>query len=121
MFAAVLAIFSFYLLPAPATPAELLAQRGAFHRRTVIVRGALADYRPRTSRAGNQYTTFSLASGGSKVTVFHRGHANPPLRNGDRVIVTGLFEKERKVGNFTVQNQLDATEATGRPFGVRKE
>ncbi|MGE0002078.1 MAG: hypothetical protein AB7F50_09740 [Fimbriimonadaceae bacterium] len=120
MFAAVLAVYVLLVHPVDTTTAALLARRDSLHGRSVVVRGVVVDYRPRVSKAGNKYTTFSLAAGGAKVSVYHRGHMEPALQDGDAVTVTGVFEKERKVGNFTVHDQVDATELKGRPYGVRK-
>lgn len=121
MFIAVLTAFVLLATPVDATPAELLAGRDGLHQHAVVSRGTVGDYRARTSKAGNKYTTFTITLDGAKVGVYHRGHAEPPLQNGDKARVTGIFQKERTVGDFTVKDQIDASAVQGMPFGAAKE
>ncbi|MCS7236554.1 MAG: hypothetical protein RMM30_11360 [Armatimonadota bacterium] len=68
--------------------------------------GVVSGYREGVSRAGNPYTTFRLAEGGSGVAVFAGGHRG--LRDDIRVRVSGVFQKVRRVARYTFYNEIEA-------------
>lgn len=106
--------------PVAATAAEVLAAREKFDGQAVRVVGKVSKYQAKTSRRGNPYTVFTIEAGGAKLSVYHQEHQAPAPKDGDTVEVTGVYEKERKVGSFTVKDQVDATPGLGRTLGVRK-
>ena len=96
-------------LPARAdlvTIKDLLAEPDKWHGRAVVVNGSVGKLEPRTSQRGNPYYTFRLNDGMQSMTVFSYG--TPEVRDGDRVQVEGTFLKVKRVGKYTLQNQVDA-------------
>ncbi|MCW5937387.1 MAG: hypothetical protein KIT11_08790 [Fimbriimonadaceae bacterium] len=98
---------------------RLLADAAAYDGKAVSVSGQVGDLEQKTSKKGNKYTVFKLASGKESVSVYMQGWPEPALKQGDSVNATGVFERERKVGSFTVKNQLDATKVKGTDYGVK--
>ncbi len=82
-----------------------------FHRKLVQVEGKISDYKEKTSRAGNAYTTFKLVQNDQRITVFTYGHLK--LKDGDEVVVVGRYYKERRVGRSTFRNEIDASPREG--------
>ena len=97
--------------PIKTTVAAILKEPDRFHKKLVQVEGKISDYKEKTSRAGNAYTTFKLEQGEQKITVFSYGHLN--LQNGDEVVVVGRFYKEKRVGRATFKNEIDASPREG--------
>jgi len=64
----------------------------------------------RTSKRGNDYTTFKLVdSKGASMTVYSRGHL--PISSGQSVTVKGRYNKVTHVPpKWTFHNQIDATD-----------
>lgn len=93
-----------------ATVEQVLADPQRYERADwVTVRGTVADFEQHTSRRGNTYFTFKLRDGRNFLNVFSQGNADPRIRNQAIVEVTGKFRKTKTVGDFTVENELDAT------------
>jgi RecG-like helicase len=109
--------------PKPVTVSipELLIARDKHHEKPVTVSGKVADFEARTSRRGNKYTVFKLSENKQTVNVWLRGHleAKDAPKNGDRAAVTGIYRKEKKVGQMTFNNEVDATAKKGQPYGVK--
>lgn len=74
----------------------------------VTIQGKVSAIKHRTSKRGNQYTTFDVtdASGGP-IKVFTWGW--PKISNGDRVEVTGIFQRVKRVGRYIFYNEIEAT------------
>ena len=117
---AVLALGQFPSLVASVEPADLLTRPSAHDGKTVRLSGTVADAKNKVSKRGNPYTTFSLAAGGQKVSIYLRGHLEPPIQDGERLTVTGVFSAVRKVGTMTVKDQVDASAVEGRPYDVAR-
>ena len=63
----------------------------------------------RTSKGGNEYTTFSLIeSSGESIRVFTWGH--PKIKEGQKVKVTGTYRKVKKIRRYTFYNEIEAVE-----------
>ncbi len=97
--------------PIRTTIAAIQKDPDKFHKKLVQVEGKISDYKEKTSRAGNTYTTFKLEQDGQKLTVFSYGHLK--LRDGDAVVVVGRYYKERRVGRATFRNEIDASSREG--------
>ncbi len=97
--------------PIKTTVAAILKEPDRFHKKLVQVEGKVSDYKEKTSRAGNAYTTFKLEQGEQKITIFSYGHLN--LQNDDEVVVIGRFYKEKRVGRATFKNEIDASPREG--------
>jgi len=96
-------------LAAELTVSQLLANPAAFAGQHVTVSGTAQYVRPRTSRKGNDYETFSLCEQGC-VNVFTWGH--PHVREGQRLTVNGTFEAVKHVGRYTFHDEIDADEGS---------
>lgn len=95
---------------APAQIAGVLAHPLIFDGRHLSVSGTVANLSEKTSRRGNDYTTFDLCDGASCIHVYSQGH--PKLTNGQMLKVTGKFFADRHVGNLDFKNELDADEGS---------
>jgi hypothetical protein len=85
----------------------------SFDHQTVTLQGTAIAVKETTSQRGNDYTTFKLQDGGESVSIFTWGH--PPLGNGDRVQVEGVFEREHHQGRYTFYNEVEATKVSPSP------
>jgi cytochrome c-type biogenesis protein CcmE len=99
--------------PAPAlatTPtkiADILANPTSFDGQHLSVAGTVAQLAAKTSRRGNDYTTFDLCDT-TCIHVYSYGH--PKLANGQALTVTGKFFADKHVGSADFKNELDADE-----------
>ena len=91
---------------------DILARPDAFDGREVVLAGKASAVDPRTSRRGNDYFTFRLSDEtGTSLRVFSWG--KPAITPGDRVEVSGRFQRERRVGRYSFTNEVEA-------FRIRK-
>lgn len=97
--------------PVRTTIAAIEKNPDKFHKKLVQLEGKVSDYKEKTSRAGNPYTTFKLVQDENKITVFSYGHLK--LRNDDEVVVVGRYYKERRVGRSTFKHEIDASPREG--------
>ncbi|MER3403555.1 MAG: hypothetical protein C4336_06850 [Armatimonadota bacterium] len=103
--------------PIETTVEAILKDPDSFHKKWVRVEGRVETLKKRVSRAGNKFATFQLGEK-QKLTVYTFGH--PDIEAGDEVIVVGRFFKEKKVGNNTFENEIDASPREGGKI-VKKE
>jgi exonuclease VII large subunit len=101
------------------SPAQVLKDLDKYDEKVVTVAGKVSEFTQKKSRAGNPYFTFKLKEGESVIHVYSRGEAEKELKNGVEVHVTGIFRKEKKMQNFTVKNELDASKEEEKPYGVK--
>lgn len=104
---------------APVTVDDLIKNVGKYNDKTVTVVGRVADYNEKTSKRGNPYITFLLRGKTETANVFLQGRLKKSLKNGDQVEVTGTFRKEKKVGERTFKNEIDATAEKGKPDNIK--
>ena len=107
--------------PVPAKVAEVLKNPAEYDHKSISVKGTVEDFRARTSQAGHDYTTFDLVDGKQKLPVFLANKLENPPKDGDKVTVTGKFDKEKKVGSLTFKNEIDASAKLDKAFGVKKQ
>ena len=86
---------------------ELLATPDRFDQKDVALTGKAEDVHPRTSRRGNEYTTFKLADGTGRINVFIWGKLS--ITPGDQVNVRGIFQRVKRVGKYTFRNEVEAS------------
>ncbi len=85
---------------------ELIASPSAYDGKQVTVSGIASEPRLNESR-GKPFTIFDLSDRpGRSLRVFHWGHL--ALRQGQMVLVEGLFHKEKQVGEHTIHNEIEA-------------
>jgi len=93
---------------------DILARLAAFDGRDVVLEGKASAIDPRTSRRGNEYFTFRLSdASGASLRVFSRGKLT--IAPGDRVEVRGRFKRERRVGQYTFTNEVEARQIRKLP------
>jgi len=87
---------------------EILTNPDQYDGQEVIVQGNASKVKVKVSKKGNEYTTFSLIDGsGKSINVFIWG--NPKIRDGQKVTVSGIFQKIKKVGKYTFYNEIEAS------------
>ena len=104
------------LLAASPTPsassthiADILASPSSFDGQHLTVNGTVQQLSAKTSRRGNDYTTFDLCDA-SCIHVYSYGH--PKIANGQTLTVNGRFFADKKVGTLDFKNELDADEGS---------
>ena len=109
----ILFIFSFLLqfqftLAAEKVPLQdILSNPDKYDGQGVSVQGKASKINPRTSKKGNDYMTFTLRDElGKGMNIFSFGH--PPILDGQKVTVTGIYQKVKKVGKYTFYNEIEA-------------
>jgi hypothetical protein len=89
----------------------LLATPSTYDGAHVVVTGTVSNVNPKTSRAGNEYETFSLCDANSNcVKVFTWGQ--PALNDGDRKTVRGVFSAVKHVGGYNFYNEIESDEGS---------
>jgi hypothetical protein len=76
------------------------------------VHGSVTDVKQKTSRKGNDYTTFQVCET-KCVNVYAHGHVG--VTDGATVTVGGIFTASKNLGSFTVTNQIEADDGAGTP------
>ncbi len=99
---------------------DLLKDPKAYDGKTISVTGAVAEFKQKTSRKGNKYFTFQMKTGDKQIlNVYSQGEAPEGTKDGAKVVVVGVFRQEKKVLDFTVKNEIDATKVEGKENGVK--
>jgi len=86
--------------------AELLAHPEQYDHRDVVVTGKVMNVQLATNRQGQPAYGFLLQDQAGTVKVIGLGHAQ--VREGDLVIVEGVFSRLRQVGRAVVYNEIKA-------------
>ena len=107
----IIAFASFPAIPAQATAgllqiAELLAHPEQYDHRDVVVSGKVTNVQLATNRQGQPAYGFLLQDGAGTVKVISLGQAE--VREGDQVIVEGVFSRLRQAGRTIVYNEIKA-------------
>lgn len=116
-FALVLASLS---AAADLTPDALVKDADKQNGKEVSVVGKIEKLERKTSRAGNKYFVFKLKGEKEIVNVYGRGELPDEWKDGVKAVAAGTFRKEKKVGTFTVKNEVDVSTKEGKKFGVKK-
>jgi hypothetical protein len=86
---------------------EILSNPDKYNGQEVTVQGKASKIKLRTSKGGNDYTTLKLTDDSGKIlNVFSWGH--PALGEGQKVTVTGSYQKVKRVGKKTFYNVIEA-------------
>ncbi len=86
---------------------EILSNPVKYDGREVTMQGKATKIKPRTSKKGNDSTTFILKDeSGKSMNIYTRGH--PLIAEGQRVMVTGIYQKLKIVGRKTIKNEVEA-------------
>lgn len=105
--------------PVSTTVAKIAATPKSFDNKRVTLSGTVAEFQQRTSRSGNDYVVFVLRDGGKSVKVFGFGKPKPPIRNGMKVEITGIYRVEKKQGNQVFTNEVDISPERGKPLTIK--
>ena len=103
-----------FFLQAHNTPAgekitvkEVLSNPDKYDGQEVTIQGKATKIKPRTSKKGDDYTTFTLKDeSGKGMNIYTRGH--PLITEGQKVTVTGIYEKVKMVGRQRFHNEVKA-------------
>lgn len=89
------------------TVEKILADKDSYHGKEVTVSGTVSKLQFKTSKKGNEYTTFTLV-GDSKdfIKVFIFGHSK--IKEGQKVQVAGIYRKVKRVGRYSFYNEIEA-------------
>jgi len=86
--------------------AELIAHPDQYDRQEVVVTGQVTNVQLATNRQGQPAYGFLLKDQGGTVKVIGLGQAE--VREGDQVIVEGVFNRLRQVGRTIIYNEIKA-------------
>lgn len=106
--------------PVTAKVADVLKTPAKFDGKAIAVKGKVAKFKAKTSKAGHDYTLFDLVDGKDKLPIYLSEKLKVAVKDGDTVTVTGKFAAERKVGDRTFKNEIDASSKGDKAFGVKK-
>lgn len=95
----------------PAQPlveiAELLAHPEQYDRQAIVVTGKVTNIQLATNRQGQPAYGFLLQDHAGTLKVISLGQAE--VREGDHVIVEGIFSRLRQAGRMIVYNEVKAS------------
>ena len=89
------------------TAAKLLQDPARFDGAHVVIAGRVVDLRMRAPEQGNAYTSFLLADGTARLSVFGWGKLD--VDPGDLVEVRGEFHSLAHAGSDTLPDTLEAS------------
>ncbi len=98
---------------------ELIRQSAKYDGKAVAVKGKVDHFLAKTSKRGNEYIVFRLKGETESASVFMRGKLAKPFKGGDAVIASGIFRKDKKMGDQAYQNEIDASPESGKDYGVK--
>lgn len=87
--------------------AELLAHPEQYDRQEIVVTGQVANLQLATNRQGQPAYGFLLKDHAGTLKVISLGQAE--VREGEQVIVEGVFSRLRQAGRTIIYNEIKAT------------
>ena len=105
--------------PVDAKVSQIRDKPAEFDGKSVSVRGKVAAFKQKTSRAGREYYTFDLVDAKEKMSVYGGDKLETTPNDGEEVVVTGRFAAKRTVGEHTFENEIDASSKLDKAFGVK--
>ncbi|HXX75814.1 MAG TPA: cytochrome c maturation protein CcmE [Nitrospiraceae bacterium] len=87
--------------------AELLAHPEQYDRQEIVVTGQVTNLQLATNRQGQPAYGFLLKDHAGTLKVISLGQAE--VREGDQVIVEGVFSRLRQAGRTIIYNEIKAT------------
>lgn len=87
----------------------IIASPATFDGKHVDVTGTIANYKEKTSKAGNDYTLFDLCQT-KCVGIYEHGHPTG-LKDGGTTTIHGTFAAVRHMRGFDITNQIDADDS----------
>jgi hypothetical protein len=100
----------FSICPAVGTTVEKIAtNKDSYDGKQVSVTGTVSNLKLKAGNVGDKYTTFILVGkSGGRINVFIWGHLK--LQPGQKVQVTGLYRKVRRLTHRNYYNEIEASE-----------
>jgi cytochrome c-type biogenesis protein CcmE len=95
---------SFSLACENTTVSAIIADSHKFDGQEVCVGGLVSKLKSKTSKKGKTHTIFVLNDEGKFLKVFSTGTF--PIKEGDKVMVTGRYFVEKQVGRHTFYNEI---------------
>jgi hypothetical protein len=91
------------------TTEKIVTDKDSYDGKEVSVEGSVSNLKFKTSKGGNNHTTFVLVGeSGSRINVFIWGRLK--LKPGQKVRVTGIYRKVMRVAQRIYYNQIDASD-----------
>jgi cytochrome c-type biogenesis protein CcmE len=87
--------------------AELLAHPEQYDRQEIVVTGQVTNLQLATNRQGQPAYGFLLKDNAGTLKVISLGQAE--IREGEQVIVEGIFSRLRQAGRTIIYNEIKAT------------
>ncbi len=100
---------------------DVLKEPDKVDGKAIQIEGKVEKYEEKSSQRGNPYTVFKVTDSGKTLSVWMTGHAkddNKP-NDGDKVQLTGIYRKEKKVGDITFRNEIDVSPVKDKPYGIK--
>lgn len=99
--------------------ADLVKDPKKYDGKVLETTGKVADFKQKTSRAGNKYFTLTLIQGdAAKVNVYSQGEAAKEIKDGVTAKVVGVYRIEKKLGTMVFKNEIDVTKVKDKPNGI---
>jgi len=105
-----IALCGFSICPAIETTTEkIITDKDSYDGQEVSVTGTISNLKFKTTMGGNDYMTFMLVGeSGGRINVFMWGRLK--LKSGQKVRVTGLYRKVKKMAHRNYYNEIEASE-----------
>jgi hypothetical protein len=105
-----IALGGFSICPAIETTTEkIVTDKDSYDGQEVSVTGTISNLKFKTTMGGNDYMTFLLVGeSGGRINVFMWGHLK--LKSGQKVRVTSLYRKVKKMAHRNYYNEIEASE-----------
>lgn len=104
----------------PAVEKVALSDLAKHDKKVVTVIGKIDKYEEKTSKSSKKpYTVFVLVEGKAKVNVYMHGHPKSKFKDGDKVEVTGKYQKEKKIKDLVFKNEIDCSNDVVKTNGVK--
>ncbi len=104
----------------PISVSDLMKSVDKYDKKIVQVSGNIESFVEKTSKTSQKpYVLVVVKDAKNKVNIYMRGKAAKVFKKGEKVIVTGLYQKEHKVGKLTFKNEIDASNDKVKTNGIR--
>lgn len=105
-----IALGGFSICPAIETTTEkIVTDKDSYDGQEVSVTGTISNLKFKITMGGNDYMTFLLVGeSGGRINVFMWGRLK--LKSGQKVRVTGLYRKVKKMAHRNYYNEIEASE-----------
>jgi hypothetical protein len=91
------------------TTEKIVTDKDSYDGKKVSVNGSVSNLKFKTSKSGNNYTTFVLVGeSGVRINVIILEH--PKVKAGQKVRVTGVYRKVKKTAHRNYYNEIEASE-----------